>query len=176
MRAHRGSFPSLCSVLRHVPGITPGIWLLWPLLTSAQSHHMLPYDALCSCCFPAVYFARIDRQPFNTPRLVSPVAWLVVNPTAWSIAPLGRSPRIRTWTFTMQPRYLPYLLNPGLCYVVLTYPETGPYMPFLFVGSQFWTRASFRQLLAKMPLPSASILVNMFNTLTGFTYRGLSPH
>jgi hypothetical protein len=25
-------------------------------------------------------------------------------------------------------------------------------------------------------LPSASILINMFNILTGFTYRGLSPH
>ena len=30
--------------------------------------------------------------------------------------------------------------------------------------------------LAVPPLPSASILVNMFNTLTGFTYRGLAPH
>ena len=29
---------------------------------------------------------------------------------------------------TIQPRHLPYLLNPGLRYVVLTYPETGPYM------------------------------------------------
>ena len=27
-----------------------------------------------------------------------------------------------------------------------------------------------------MPLPSASILINMFNILTGFTYRGLAPH
>ena len=27
------------------------------------------------------------------------------------------------------------LLNPGLRYVVPTYPETGPYMPFLTVGS-----------------------------------------
>jgi len=25
-------------------------------------------------------------------------------------------------------------------------------------------------------LPSASTFVNMFNTLTGFTYRGLTPH
>jgi len=28
-----------------------------------------------------------------------------------------------------------YLLNPGLCHDVLTYPETGPCIPFLFVGS-----------------------------------------
>jgi hypothetical protein len=27
-----------------------------------------------------------------------------------------------------------------------------------------------------MPLPSASILINMFSILTGFTYRGLAPH
>jgi hypothetical protein len=27
----------------------------------------------------------------------------------------------------MQPQHLPYLLNPGLCYVVLTYP--GTYTP-----------------------------------------------
>ena len=27
-----------------------------------------------------------------------------------------------------------------------------------------------------MPLPSASILINMFSILNGFTYRGLAPH
>jgi hypothetical protein len=27
-----------------------------------------------------------------------------------------------------------------------------------------------------MPLPSASILINMSSILTGFTYRGLAPH
>jgi hypothetical protein len=36
--------------------------------------------------------------------------------------------------------------------------------------------ASFRRSLTVPPLPSASILINMFNILTGFTYRGLSPH
>jgi hypothetical protein len=35
----------------------------------------------------------------------------------------------------MQPQHLPYLPNPGLCHVVLTYPETQPCMLFLFVGS-----------------------------------------
>jgi len=35
----------------------------------------------------------------------------------------------------LPPGHLPYLLNPGLCYVVLTYPETRPCMPFLFAGS-----------------------------------------
>ncbi len=30
---------------------------------------------------------------------------------------------------------VPEFPNPGLRHVVLTYPETGPCMPFLFVGS-----------------------------------------
>ena len=30
-------FHSLCSALHHVPGITPGVGLLWRLLTSAPS-------------------------------------------------------------------------------------------------------------------------------------------
>ena len=39
-------------------------------------------------------------------------------------------------------------------------------------GSGFLSRHSFQ----RRRLSSANILVNMFNTLTGFTYRGLSPH
>jgi hypothetical protein len=49
-------------------------------------------------------------------------------------------------------------------------------MPFLFVGSQLCTRTSFRRPLAVPPLSSANTFAKMFNTLTGFTYRGLSPH
>jgi hypothetical protein len=67
-------YPTLCLALHHVSGITPSIGLLWPLLTSAQSHHMLPHDALWSCCFHSVYFAHIDRQQFDMPRLDIPVA------------------------------------------------------------------------------------------------------
>jgi hypothetical protein len=62
------------SALRHVPGITPGIRLLWPLLTSAQSHQRFLLDALCPFLSPAAYFARIDQQLVDTPRLVRPVA------------------------------------------------------------------------------------------------------
>jgi len=36
---------------------------------------------------------------------------------------------------TAQPQHLPYLPNPGFRHVVLTNPETGPYMLFLFPGS-----------------------------------------
>jgi len=88
----------------------------------------------------------------------------------------GRSPRIRAWTFTMQPQHLPYPLNPGLCHVVLTYPETRPRMLFLFVGSSLCAPASSGRFLAVPPLPSASTCANVKFTLAGFTYRGLAPH
>ena len=52
-------------------------------------------------------------------------------------------------------------MNPGLRYVVLTYPETGPCMTFLFVGSQLCTRASFRRNLAVPPLPSANVWIKV---------------
>lgn len=38
---------------------------------------------------------------------------------------------------------IPYLLNLGLRCVVLTYPESGPCMPFLFIGSSPCTPSSF---------------------------------
>src|SRR3990172_3384548 len=76
---------------------------------------------------------------------------------------------------TAQPQHLPYLPNPGFRHVVLTNPETGPCMLFLFVGSQLCTPASFGRFLAVPPLPLANTCVNVL-TLTGFMYRGLSPH
>jgi len=49
-------------------------------------------------------------------------------------------------------------------------------MMFLFVGSQLCARASFRQLLTKLPLPSANVWGTIIGIVTGFTHRGLSPH
>jgi len=80
MGTHRGSFPALCSALHYVPGITPGIWLLWPLLTSAQSLYELPHKALLSgtlstssCLLP--YFVRLQVEAnLKTPGLNQPVA------------------------------------------------------------------------------------------------------
>ena len=37
-------------------------------------------------------------------------------------------------------------------------------------------RSAFRRSLTIPPLPSANTFANVFSTLTGFTYRGLSPH
>ena len=120
-RDHEAHSRFKCLALHHIPGITPGLGLLWPLLTSVRSPCMLPNQALSK-----------DRPPDRSPRTKF-------------CAPLRG---IRTRTFAIQPRHLPYLLNPGLCHVVLTYPETGPCMPFLFVGSPFCTRGWTLAMLA----------------------------
>jgi len=64
-----------------------------------------------------------------------------------------RPPRVRSWTSTMRPRHLPYLLILGRKHVVLSYPETRPYMTFLFVGPQFYHPASSKHYLTIMLLP-----------------------
>jgi hypothetical protein len=46
----------------------------------------------------------------------------------------------------------------------------------LACGSPYASLQPFRPFLTETPLPSANTFVNMLNTLTGFTYRGLSPH
>ena len=80
MRTHRGSFPALCSALHHVPSITLGIRLLWPLLTSAQSLYELPHKALLSgilstSSYLLTYFARLQVEAdLKTPGLGQPVA------------------------------------------------------------------------------------------------------
>ena len=45
-------------------------------------------------------------------------------------------------------------------------------MRFLFVGSHLCARASFRQILADLPLPSASGYPDFIMS----SHRGLSPH
>jgi hypothetical protein len=62
----------------------------------------------------------------------------------------------------------------GLRHGVLTCPQTGPSMQFLFVGSHICHRASFGQFLADLPLPPASgYPCNMLQV--GYSHRGLSP-
>jgi hypothetical protein len=46
----------------------------------------------------------------------------------------------------------------------------------LACGSPYALLQPFRPFLTETPLPSANTFVKMFNTLTGFTYRGLPPH
>ena len=65
----------------------------------------------------------------------------------------------------------------GFRYVVQTHPGAKPCMRFLFVISHVCHRASFRPLLAEMPLPSASTFGSIhYYEHPRFSYRGLPPH
>jgi len=50
----------------------------------------------------------------------------------------------------MEPQHLPYLLNPGLCHVVPTHPETRPGMLFPLNGS-FALHSGFLQTVPRGP-------------------------
>ncbi len=63
----------------------------------------------------------------------------------------------------------------GLRYLVLTRPGTEPSMRFVFLGSHVCARASSRQPLARLPLPSASSFIGPKGHYR-YSYRGLSPH
>jgi hypothetical protein len=91
--------PALSSALHPVPPIRGGIWLLWPRLTSAQSPHKFPHEAL-SCddtaCLPVPSFwfvsrHRADRFPLS-PGLGQPVA-----PTGMSPVGLRVTTRWPRW-------------------------------------------------------------------------------
>jgi hypothetical protein len=62
----------------------------------------------------------------------------------------------------------------GLRHLVLTRPGTEPSMRFLSVGSHVCARASSRQTLTGLPLPSASSYYPHCGHR--YSYRGLSPH
>jgi hypothetical protein len=64
----------------------------------------------------------------------------------------------------------------GLRHLVLTRPGTEPSMRFLFVGSHLCARASSRQPLAELPLPSASSCFRPLREHHRYSYRGLSPY
>ena len=64
----------------------------------------------------------------------------------------------------------------GLRHLVLTRPGIRPSMQFLSVGSHVCVRASFRQTLAGLPLPSASSYIGPHREHYRYSYRGLSPH
>jgi len=81
-------------------------------------------------------------RPGRSPRIRTPARL--------NRAPSGKFIRVNCCYIRLGGQHLPYLPNPGLRYVVpirqaqghpvqsrrvLTYPETGPYMPFLFPGS-----------------------------------------
>jgi hypothetical protein len=63
----------------------------------------------------------------------------------------------------------------GVRHHVLTHPGTEPSMRFLSVGSHLCARASSRQTLTELPLPSASGYIGPRGH-DRYSYRGLSPH
>ena len=75
-----------------------------------------------------------------------------------------------TAAFTLSP------VTGGLRHVVLTRPETKPYMRFLSVSSHFCAQASSRPSLARPPLPSASSCFRPYFGHYRYSYRGLPPH
>ena len=73
-----------------------------------------------------------------------------------------------TAAFTLPP------VPDRLCHLVLTRPGIRPSMRFLFVGSRLCARASSRQPLAGLPLPSAGSYRPLRERR--YSYRGLSRH
>jgi hypothetical protein len=152
-------------------------------MTSADFCPLTPCVATWLAAFIAVRFGG-SPTPFEMA--------LTPTPIARQAAPWDRFPRIRTFTLLNSSLWeiqQGKLLPPERSRRVLTYPETGPCMPFLLV--RLWRvrrlialhsgflrtipRGSApRGKLGISDLPSASTSVNMFTTLTGFTYRGLS--
>jgi hypothetical protein len=67
-------------------------------------------------------------------------------------------------------------VSDGLRHEVPTRPPTRPSMQFLSVASHVCTQASFRQVLAALPLPSASGYHRFMTNLCRNSHRGLAPH
>ena len=108
MRTHRGSFPALCSALHHIPGITPGLGLLWPRLTSARSRQGLLHDApWVSGCLLSCSLAWADSTPTRPGLFHQWPDWSYSLPlTPWlgrTDLPGFRQRRIKT-TFTLLNR------------------------------------------------------------------------
>ncbi len=149
--------------------------LLRPRLTSVRSRQRLLPDALrlpAACCLvrsrrPAA-FRR--AQAWSTRSLNGKLSKQVLRRQVEQTSPnKDMDFRCTTAAFTLSPA------PAGLRHLVLTRPGTEPSMRFLSVSSHFCTRASFRQLLARPPLPSASSYICPEGHYR-YSYRGLSPH
>jgi len=139
--------------------------LPWPLLTSARSRPALLQGAL-----PRVdgrvrwRFHGFRRGPQSGSR--NP-PW----PHAGQISPnKDMNFQCTTAAFTLSPA------PDGLRHLVLTRPGTEPSMRFLSVGSHLCARASSRQALAGLPLPSASSYIRPHRGHFRYSCRGLPPH
>ena len=149
--------------------------LVWPRLTSIRSRRRLLADALCvyaACCRVRSRRSAAHQraQACSTRGLTGYFT------THWTQCQVEQtSPnkdmnfRCTTAAFTLSPT------PGGFRHLVLTHPGTEPSMRFLSVGSHVCARASFRQALTDLPLPSASSYIGPHRRYR-YSYRGLSPH
>jgi len=158
MRLRTGRFINL----HHVRDITPGVGLLWPLLTSVFSPFKLLSLAQYTLisCLPSLFC--ISRQGGTFP--VCAGMFVYRNPTGdftWNDLLLhgiriSQDKNVNFWYAgkrgtRLRAHHLPYLLFLGRNHVVLTYPETRPIIIFLFVAPYL------RSLVPRLPalrLPS----------------------
>lgn len=151
-------------------------WLLWPRLTSGRSRRgslraalrssfvSLP-DSLASRGSTAMRLDLVNQWS----------GWYLDDTTRRRLA--GQTSPDKDMNF--QCTTAAFTLSPapgGLRHLVLTRPGTKPSMRFLSVGSHLCARASSRQPLARLPLPSASSFIRPLRGHLRYSYRGLSPH
>jgi len=169
---------SLCSVLRRVPGITLGVRLsrlggtdfclitrqvalkgairiLLVLLSMIRSHLAIATECAGTFISPVARPGSLTRQILSQVRQISPDKNVNFHHA--------------TAAFTLSPESWASLCGANL------HGDWALYVP-MKSGLIALPEASFGRSLTVPPLPSASTFVNMFNILTGFTYRGLSPH
>ena len=110
-----------------------------------------------------------DKKDVNFPYTTA--AFLVAYGNYPTCLPVGRSPE--SWALLCRAN----LPGDWALYAIGACPPLEDSSAHSFALRLLCLRqTSFRPSLTGTPLPSASTFVNMFNTLTGFTYRGLSPH
>ena len=113
-------------------------------------------------------------SPVLSPLGLSPAPLATTAPFRWRFQPFRTGPQFDSHSDTDRSREISpdkdmnfrytaaaFTLSPapgGLRHLVLTRPGTEPSMRFLSVGSHLCARASSRQPLARLPLPSASSL------------------
>ena len=175
----------LCEALNYVkfvfccnknpsPGITPGVGLLWRLLTSAPSPSQVALQGAmrknAACVLSMVR---------SHPAIASGCARTVI--TRWSVpgsfaerisSHVGQiSPdkdvncRYKTAAFTLSPEF-------GASSCCADLPGDGALYAVSVRRLIALPEASSGRSITVPPLPSASIWANDLNTLTGFTHRG----
>jgi hypothetical protein len=170
-------FRSLCSALHHVPGITPGVGLLWRLLTSAPSPWQVALQgAMRKRCLRAIDGSLTSGDSIRMcldlgfPVVLSGIFAERISSHVGQISPdKDVNCRYTTAAFTLSP-------ESGASSCCADLPGDWALYAVSVRRLIALPEASSRRSLTVPPLPSASIWANDLNTLTGFTHRGLTPH